>query len=158
MFREHTSTMDLLAASLAVVAFWSPVPATQQQSGEHWWVWVLIVLAVLLVLWWCLRDCIRRRAGVTAEAEKALPPTAADDLQLIEGIGPKISGLLQAANITTFAQLAGSDVSRLEQIVRGAGITIADPTTWPEQAALAAAGKWDELKVLQEELRGGRRA
>jgi predicted flap endonuclease-1-like 5' DNA nuclease len=82
---------------------------------------------------------------------------APDDLQRIEGIGPKISGLLQAAGITTFAQLAAGDVGRLERIVREAGITIADPTTWPEQARLAAAGRWDELEVLQEELKGGRR-
>jgi len=31
-----------------------------------------------------------------------------------------------------------------------------DPTTWPQQADLAANGKWDELKVLQDELNGGR--
>jgi hypothetical protein len=37
------------------------------------------------------------------------------------------------------------------------GITIADPSTWPEQAGLAAAGRWSELEVLQEELKGGRR-
>ena len=31
-----------------------------------------------------------------------------------------------------------------------------EPETWPEQAKLAAAGKWDELAVLQERLTGGR--
>ena len=31
-----------------------------------------------------------------------------------------------------------------------------DPTTWPQQAQLAADGKWDELDVLQDELDGGR--
>ena len=31
-----------------------------------------------------------------------------------------------------------------------------DPTTWPEQIALAAAGKMDELKAWQEDLKGGR--
>jgi predicted flap endonuclease-1-like 5' DNA nuclease len=97
-------------------------------------------------------------AGVEAVAPpRAAEALAPDDLQRIEGIGPKISGLLQAAGITTFAQLTASDVGRLEQIVREAGITIADPTTWPEQARLAAAGRWDELEVLQEELKGGRR-
>ena len=30
-----------------------------------------------------------------------------------------------------------------------------EPKTWPQQAALAADGKWDELKVLQDELMGG---
>jgi hypothetical protein len=32
-----------------------------------------------------------------------------------------------------------------------------DPGTWPQQAKLAAEGKMDELKKLQEELQGGRR-
>ena len=27
--------------------------------------------------------------------------------------------------------------------------------TWPKQAKLAAAGKWDELKELQDKLDGG---
>jgi len=33
-----------------------------------------------------------------------------------------------------------------------------DPTTWPKQAKLAADGKWDELKKLQDELDGGKKA
>ena len=91
------------------------------------------------------------------EEEEAEPPPP-DDLKLVEGIGPKISSLLAAAGITTFAQLADTEVSRLVEIVRGAGITIADPTTWPDQAGLAAAGKWGELEALQGDLKGGRRA
>lgn len=82
-----------------------------------------------------------------------------DDLKLIEGIGPKISGLLNAAGITTFAQLAATDVARLRQILADANLTrLADPGTWPEQARLAAAGDWDGLKALTDSLRGGRRA
>jgi hypothetical protein len=33
-----------------------------------------------------------------------------------------------------------------------------ETTTWPEQAALAAAGKWDELKEWQDKLIGGKEA
>ncbi|HBY69766.1 MAG TPA: 50S ribosomal protein L21, partial [Flavobacteriaceae bacterium] len=29
--------------------------------------------------------------------------------------------------------------------------------TWPQQAQLAADGKWDELEKLQDELDGGRK-
>jgi len=82
---------------------------------------------------------------------------APDDLAIVEGIGPKIASLFQAAGITTFAQLAATDVARLRHILRAADIRIADPTTWPEQARLAAAGEWDKLKALQEQLKGGRR-
>jgi predicted flap endonuclease-1-like 5' DNA nuclease len=92
----------------------------------------------------------------TPTAEEAEPPPP-DDLKHIEGIGPKISGLFREAGITTFAQLADTEVSWLRQIVLDAGIRIADPTTWPDQARLAAAGRWDELEALQDELKGGRR-
>jgi len=84
-------------------------------------------------------------------------PVVADDLTVIEGIGPKISGILQAAGITTFAHLATTEVSRLTQIVREAKLSLADTRSWPEQAALAAAGDWGKLKALQDELKGGRR-
>jgi len=90
--------------------------------------------------------------------EPALKAIEPDDLKLIEGIGPKISSLLQAAGIMTFAHLASTDVRRLKQIIAEAGLTaLADPTTWPEQATLAATGQWDALETLQHELKGGRR-
>ncbi len=93
-----------------------------------------------------------------AEAVKAAP-LVPDDLKIIEGIGPKIAGILAECGITTFAQLAETDVSRLKEIIAQAGLTaLADPTTWPQQAGLAAAGKMDELEVLQGQLKGGRRA
>jgi predicted flap endonuclease-1-like 5' DNA nuclease len=79
-----------------------------------------------------------------------------DDLKRIEGIGPKISAALQAAGISTYKQVARARVERLKGIVSDAGI-IADPTTWPEQAALAAAGDWLGLAELKSKLKGGRR-
>jgi predicted flap endonuclease-1-like 5' DNA nuclease len=85
-------------------------------------------------------------------------PLAPDDLKLIEGIGPKIASILAADGITTFAQLGATDVSRLKEIIAQAGLTaLADPASWPEQAALAAAGKMAELEALQGQLKGGRR-
>ncbi|MEZ4590681.1 MAG: helix-hairpin-helix domain-containing protein [Chloroflexota bacterium] len=82
-----------------------------------------------------------------------------DDLKKIEGIGPKIERILHDAGITTFAALAATSVAQLEQIVREeAGIRIAFPDTWPQQASLAAAGDWDALETLQDELKGGRLA
>jgi predicted flap endonuclease-1-like 5' DNA nuclease len=100
-------------------------------------------------------------AEIAAEAEEALEaPPEPDDLKRIEGIGPKISSVLQGAGITTFAQLAKTDVSHLEQILEEADprlLRLANPVTWPEQAALAAAGEWEALEALQNELKGGRR-
>lgn len=90
-------------------------------------------------------------ADKPAKAERphapALPP--ADDLTKIKGIGPKISGWLNEAGITTFEQLAVATPAQITGILHEAGYRRANPTTWPQQAALAAAGKWDELKQLQ---------
>lgn len=82
-----------------------------------------------------------------------------DDLEIIEGIGPKISILLKAEGITDFAMLAAASQLTLQGILdkAGAHYRLASPETWPEQAALANAGKWIELKVLQARLSGGKR-
>jgi predicted flap endonuclease-1-like 5' DNA nuclease/archaellum component FlaC len=85
-------------------------------------------------------------------------PEKRDDLKRVEGIGPKISRLLQDAGVMTFAQLATTEVSRLRQILADADLTaLADPATWPEQAELASKGDWKALETLQVELKGGRR-
>jgi predicted flap endonuclease-1-like 5' DNA nuclease len=97
------------------------------------------------------------------DAEEAPAETKApepDDLTRIEGIGPKISGVLQEAGITTFAQLADADPEGLSEILEAADPRLrrlADPTTWPEQAALAAADEWEAHEALRSELKGGRR-
>lgn len=83
-----------------------------------------------------------------------------EDLKRIEGIGPKISQVLQDAGILTFIQLAESRPEQLVQILQEEDprlARLADPRTWPEQAVLAAAGAWDALEELQEELTAGRR-
>ncbi len=80
-----------------------------------------------------------------------------DDLKIIEGVGPKIATVLADAGISTFAQLAGTDPDKLEKIVRDdAGIKVANPTSWPEQAALAASADWDGLEEMQKRLVAGR--
>ncbi len=107
---------------------------------------------------------VKAEAEVAPPAEVTPPPAVAtpaepDDLTKIEGIGPKIAGLLQAAGIITFAQLAQTEVGRLQQILTAAGprFRLADPASWPQQAGLAAAGKWAELEKLQGQLVAGRR-
>jgi large subunit ribosomal protein L20 len=83
----------------------------------------------------------------------------ADDLVQIEGVGPKINELLKAQGITTFAKLAATPVAQLKEILAAGGprFKMWDPTTWPEQAALAAKGEWDAFEKLKKELDGGRR-
>ena len=99
-------------------------------------------------------------AIVPPKAGLEIAPPPPDDLKLIEGIGPKISQLLMDNGILTFAQLAGTSIDHLQAILEAAGpnFRLADPTTWPEQAKLAADGTWDELEALQDRLIGGRRS
>lgn len=81
-----------------------------------------------------------------------------DDLEIIEGIGPKIASVLRDAGINSFPELAKANPADLRDVLRSAGLRLADPTTWPEQARLIAEGKWGEFKTLTDSLRGGRRA
>jgi predicted flap endonuclease-1-like 5' DNA nuclease len=81
-----------------------------------------------------------------------------DDLQIIEGIGPKIASILNSSGIRSFRRLAGTSVDNLREILDKAGIShIADPGSWAEQAQHAAEGAMDKLQELQERLRGGRK-
>ena len=88
----------------------------------------------------------------------AVPPPPADDLTKIEGIGPKIQTLLNNIGIYTFADLSEATLEQLKAMLDEAGpaYTLADPSTWPKQADLAAKGKWDELQELQDYLKGGK--
>jgi predicted flap endonuclease-1-like 5' DNA nuclease len=128
-----------------------------------WWLIILVIAALIGVLiWWLLTRQPEEEAVPAAKPEPAVAPpsveAAPDDLKLIEGIGPKIASLLSAAGITTFAQLAEADVGWLKEILEEADLAaLADPSTWPEQAKLAAEGAWEKLEALQEELKGGRR-
>lgn len=81
-----------------------------------------------------------------------------DDLKAIEGIGPKIEVLLQNAGIKTWDDLSEAKLETLKNILKEAGdrFKLADPTTWAEQAELAAEGRWNELQILQDKLNGGR--
>jgi len=96
------------------------------------------------------------------EREDKLPAVAPlnvkpDDLTIVEGVGPKINQVLHAAGIQSLFQLSESEVVNLKEILAAAGLKLADPTTWPQQARLAIAGDLENLKALQSTLRGGRK-
>lgn len=75
-----------------------------------------------------------------------------DNLQIVEGIGPAMESVLKENGITTWSQLADRSVPELRSILDkyGKKYQIIDPTTWLEQARLAAAGKVDDLIRLQK--------
>jgi uracil permease len=83
---------------------------------------------------------------------------ALDNFERIEGVGPKVSLALRRAGIVTFGQLADADVADLKKILKAANMGMLDPTTWPQQAKLAASGDWVKLDKLQDELMAGRKS
>ncbi|WP_412559467.1 50S ribosomal protein L21 [Winogradskyella sp. MIT101101] len=108
------------------------------------------------------------KAAAKTEVKKAAPkakPAAkkatgkADDLKKIEGVGPKAAEAMVNAGLDTFAKVAKAKPEDIEAILAEASSRLAHlvANTWPQQAKLAADGKWDELKELQDNLDGGRK-
>jgi predicted flap endonuclease-1-like 5' DNA nuclease len=83
--------------------------------------------------------------------------TGPENLEIIEGIGPSIAHLLRSNGVGTFTQLAGASAAAIQAILDSAGprFKLANPQTWAEQAALAAANRWGELRLLQDSLVAG---
>lgn len=102
---------------------------------------------------------VAEAAASALDVEKAsVAAGSTDDLKMVEGIGPAIAALLRENGILRFRQLADTSVEHLDEILTQAHLrSLADPTTWPEQSALAAEKKWDQLETLQRTLKAGRR-
>ena len=103
----------------------------------------------------------RTAAGLVEGQPAATPPTpdpALDgNLRLVEGIGPRISQLLYENGITNLGELAATSGEDLKGMLDDAGgsFRLHSPETWPAQAALAAKGKYEELRTWQDDLKGG---
>ncbi|GEM_PF-76209 len=97
------------------------------------------------------------KAEAPKAEKKAKASSKGDDLKKIEGAGPKAAEALVAAGIDTFDKVAASTPEKLSEVLTEASSRLSHivTETWPKQAALAAEGKWDELKELQDKLDGG---
>jgi len=114
------------------------------------------LLAALILLWWLQDQAKRGREEVKEEEPILLPPEEgelgeespqpepgesdslagdADELTAISGIGPTYAAVLQEADITSYAQLAGLTPDEIRAIFRDAGKRAPNTSTWPEQAA-----------------------
>lgn len=82
----------------------------------------------------------------------------ADDLKLVEGIGPKIEQLFHDAGLKTWDSVAKSTPEQLKAILDAAGdhYKMHDPGTWPAQCAMMVNDEWAALKKWQDELMGGK--
>lgn len=99
-----------------------------------------------------LAEC--RAASDRSADGTASSPYATDDLTVVEGIGPNVAELCTGIGIRTWADLANTEVSLLRTMLHDAGPRFRshDPTTWPKQAALLVAGRWDEFQGLVSQL------
>lgn len=171
----------LLLPALSVLGAEGHPPATEAANpfdgASTPFLTIVLVLLLTLVLWLLLRrqtgqvDTSDLEHGdhhddhghghddhhAEAAVEEAAPASGEpDNLKVLEGVGPKVEQALNAAGFTTFAQLADADVEKLQEVLDAAGYQYMNPGSWPQQAGLAAAGDWDGLKALQDELSGGR--
>ncbi len=99
----------------------------------------------------------KAEAAAVIAAAKASPVAGQDDLEIIEGIGPKMAQVLIDNGVTTFAQVAAASVDDLTAMLKASGgrFSLASLPTWAEQASLLRDGKMDEFKKLTDELVGG---
>jgi len=147
--------------------------------GQSFVVIVVAFLLGLLVgwLWWGrLRRASTARLETatqpaTAPPESAEPelvavpspvladvePEPADDLERIEGVGPRMAAALRQAGIGTYRKLADSDERRLRAAIEAAGLRFAPSlVTWARQARLLADGDEAGFADLTRRLVAGR--
>jgi len=137
------------------------ISTTACDGSDVFWPWLLWLLGAFLlglILGWLLKQLFGCGDGEdTYVAPVAAVDAVKDDLTKVEGIGPKIKGLLNNDGIWSFHQLAGAPTSRLQKILDDAGpaYTVHNPRTWAAQSKLADEEHWDELKIWQDFLKGG---
>ena len=106
-----------------------------------------------------LRAAPRAPAFDRAAAKAAgLNVKGIDDHEIVEGIGPKIAQLLYDDGVNTWEHLSKMKPAAIQAILDKAGprYALAVPESWPEQAALAAQGRWADLKKFQDILNAGK--
>jgi len=133
-------------------------------ASLSWLLWVVLGFFFLMVVvgWLVSRNkgsqpVVQQEAHVEPEMP-AVQEKPADDLTVLEGIGPKVAKVLNDAGIKSFADLAGAEAANVQQTLNAAGMRYMDPAGWIEQAKLAARGDMEGLKKLQGELQGGRKS
>lgn len=104
------------------------------------------------------RTKVQGKPAVVSKSSSKAKKSKKDDLTKIEGIGPAIQKLLNGAGVHTFKELSDMKISSIQKILTKGGpkFKMHTPGSWPKQADLAASGKWDQLKKLQDLLDGGK--
>jgi predicted flap endonuclease-1-like 5' DNA nuclease len=154
----------------------NPLAGRVKSRSWFWWGINLGIFLALIVWWWMETQSkepvkleIKEKPLVLPDDEPIQPPPEPrkptgkaplepDNLELIEGLGPRSAQVLAQAGISTFSQISSMTPDAIRDVLRASGVYIAYPATWPEQAALAADQRWDDLEKLKSELKGGSRS
>jgi large subunit ribosomal protein L27 len=81
-----------------------------------------------------VKEAPKAEAPVKEEAPKA--EAKGDNLTKLDGVGPKLAEILNAAGLNTYADVAGTSVEKFKEILEAAGSRYAskDPQPWIDQA------------------------
>lgn len=141
--------------------FTQPVTQAYDLTDATWEVIVMLLIAFLLG--WFFRWLWDRSENPVIIVQEDPRPEkyrkfTEESLQVVEGIGPKIEELLKNNGVMNWHMLAASTTESLKAILQKGGerFQMHDPSSWPDQAALAIEGKWAELEEYQVLLPGGR--
>jgi hypothetical protein len=123
-----------------------------------WLLYVGIAFFVLAILlgWWA-GSGKQEQAEVRKEAVKPSRKKTADDLTLIEGVGPKVVKVLNKVGIASFSDLARAKTAEVQSALDAAGLQMMNPEGWIDQAKMAAKGDWAAFEKLKGKLKGGRK-
>jgi len=120
--------------------------------------WLLFIVLGFLLLMIIVGWLTSRRNGGQAEIQHEAHGSHADDLTLLEGIGPKVAKVLNESGIRSFADLAKAKADEVQKALDAAGLQMMTPEGWINQAKLAEKGDTEGLMKLQDEFKGGRKA
>lgn len=86
------------------------------------------------------------------ETKNSDTKVANTNLQIIEGIGPKMEALLKENGVKNWKDLTGKSKKELRKMLnsKGSKYAIIDPTSWPKQAFMAMNSDWSALIRFQK--------
>lgn len=147
------------ALKVAVAAARRPLPPEEPSARDKARVASLEKVAArvpaLLKELAALRELVANEESArTLPQPKPLRPKAANDLKMVDGIGPKIAEHLNKHGLRTWGDVARAKPEELKKVLREAGdrFHMHDPSSWPKQCRLMVEDRWEELHKYQQGL------
>lgn len=81
-----------------------------------------------------------------------------NNLQIFEGLGPKMESFLNSENVYTWEDLSSQNANELKRKLEllDPKYRILEPESWPKQAKLACEQSWSQLVQYQKQLSAGK--